>query len=238
MDDRRERFLAGMRVGLGPAMATLPLGMTFGALAVTGGWGPWAPIVASMLAFSGSAQFAAATVLAGGGGSALAVSAAALMNARFVPMGLAIGPYLSGGRLRKAVQSLTLVDASWVGAHVGGGRFDRYRLFGSTALQYPAWLGGTALGVVFAPPPAMIETYGLDVLFPAFFLILLIDELRGSRSRTGLLSAALGAVISGVLLLVVPLGVALLGSAAAAAVGLPATREVRVDHDQPEEQPT
>src|SRR3954454_4518358 len=149
-----------MRVGFGPAAATLPLGMTFGALAVTGGWGPWAPIVASMLAFSGSAQFAAATVLTGGGGGALAVTAAALMNARFVPMGLAIGPYLSGGRIRKAVESLALVDASWVGAHLGGGRFDRYRLFGATAVQYPAWLGGTVLGVVFAPSPAVIETYG------------------------------------------------------------------------------
>jgi hypothetical protein len=39
------------------------------------------------------------------------------------------------------------------------------------------------------------------------------------------LSAVLGAVISGVLLLVVPVGVALLGATAAAAVGLPKTRE-------------
>jgi predicted branched-subunit amino acid permease len=84
---------------------------------------------------------------------------------------------------------------------------------------------GTVLGVVFAPSPAVIETSGLDVIFPAFFLILLIDELRGSRSRTGVLSAVLGAVISGVLLLVVPVGVALLGATAAAAVGLPKTRE-------------
>jgi len=227
------RFRAGMRVGFGPAAATLPLGMTFGALAVTGGWGPWAPIVASMLAFSGSAQFAAATVLTGGGGGALAVTAAALMNARFVPMGLAIGPYLSGGRVRKAVESLALVDASWVGAHLGGGRFDRYRLFGATAVQYPAWLGGTVLGVLFAPSPAVIDTYGLDVIFPAFFLILLIDELRGSRSRTGVLSAVLGAVISGVLLLVVPVGVALLGATAAATVGLPKTRDVGGEKEQP-----
>lgn len=100
-------------------------------------------------------------------------------------------------------------------------------------MQYPAWLGGTVLGVVFAPSPAVIETYGLDVIFPAFFLILLIDELRGSRSRTGVLSAVLGAVISGVLLLVVPVGVALLGATVAAAVGLPKTREVGGEKEQP-----
>lgn len=233
MGDRRARFRAGARVGLGPSAATLPLGMTFGALAVAGGWGPWAPIVASMLAFSGSAQFVAATVLAGGGGVALAVSAAALMNARIVPMGLAIAPYLSGGRARKAVESLALVDASWVAAHLGDGRFDRYRLFGATAVQYPAWLGGTVLGVVFAPPSAVIETCGLDVIFPAFFLVLLIDELRGSRTRVGALSAALGGVISGLLLLVVPVGVALLGAAAAAAVGLAGGRAAGADEEVP-----
>lgn len=220
MDDSGQRFRAGMRIGLAPAVATVPLGMMFGALAVGGGWGPWAPVVASMLAFSGSAQLTAATVLAGGGGGVLALSAAGLMNARFVPMGLAIGPYLSGGRARKALQSLALVDASWVAAHLGGGRFDRYRLFGAAAVQYPAWVVGTVLGVVFAPSPGVMATFGLDVVFPAFFLILLIDELRGSRSRTGVLSGVLGAAISAVLLLVVPVGVALLGAALAAATGL------------------
>lgn len=213
-----------MRLGLGPAAATLPLGMTFGALAVTSGWGAWAPVVASALAYSASAQFAAAIVLAGGGSGVLAVSAAGLMNARLVPMGLALGPHLPGGRVRKALQSMALVDASWVGAHLGGGRFDRYRLFGATAVQYPAWVGGTVLGVVFAPAPTVIETFGLDVVFPAFFLILLIDELRDSSGRTGTLAALLGAAISGVLLLVVPVGVALLGAALAATVGL---REAR-----------
>ena len=212
-----------MRLGLGPAAATLPLGMTFGAFAVSTGWGAWAPIVASAIAFSGSAQFAAATVLSGGGSALVAVAAGGLMNARFVPMGLAIGPALSGGRVRKAVQSLAIIDASWAGAHVGGGRFDRFRLFGATAAQYPAWVGGTVLGVAFAPPPDVVAAFGLDVIFPAFFLVLLIDELRGERSVRRLLTAALGALCSGVLLLVAPVGVALLGATlAAVATGLPA----------------
>jgi len=226
VNDHRSRFLAGVRLGLGPAAATLPLGMTFGAFAASTGWGVWAPIVASTLAFSGSAQFAAATVLAGGGSGLLAVAAAALMNARFVPMGLALGPALSGGRLCKALQSLALIDASWAGAHVGDGRFDRFLLFGATAVQYPAWVGGTVLGVVFAPPPDVITTYGLDVIFPAFFLVLLIDELRGAKTARRLVSAALGALFSGVLLLIAPLGVALLGAALAAVVtGVPAAEE-------------
>jgi predicted branched-subunit amino acid permease len=220
VETRAARFRAGLRIGLGPAAAVLPLGVTFGAFAVTTGWGPWAAVGASVLSYSGSAQFAVATVLASGGGGLLALSAAGLMNARMVPMGAALAPDLPGGRLRKAVQSLALMDASWVGAHRGGGRFDRYRLFGATAVQYPAWIVGTVLGVVLAPSPGIVETFGLDVIFPAFFLILLIDELRGAGRRSAFVSAAGGAVISGVLLLVAPVGVALLGAGLAALVGL------------------
>lgn len=223
MHDHKARFLAGMRLGLGPAAATLPLGMTFGAFAVSTGWGVWAPIVASALAFAGSAQFAAATVLAGGGSGLFAVAAGGLMNARFVPMGLALGSALPGGRIRKAIQSLTIIDASWAGAHVGGGRFDRFRLFGATVVQYPAWVFGTVLGVAFAPAPDVVTAFGLDVVFPAFFLVLLVDELRGGRTVRPTISAALGALLSGVLLLVAPVGVALLGAAlAAVATGVPA----------------
>jgi Predicted branched-chain amino acid permease (azaleucine resistance) len=226
VDDRRERFLTGVRLGLGPAAATVPLGMTFGAFAVSTGWGSWAPIVASALVFAGSAQFAAATVLAAGGGGLFAVVAGVLMNARFVPMGLALGPWLRGGRVRRALEALATVDASWAAAHVGGGRFDRLRLFGATLPQYPAWVGGTALGVLAAPSPEVITAFGLDVIFPAFFLTLLIDELRGARTARRMASAALGALITGVLLLVAPVGVALLGAAGAAVVtGMPAEAE-------------
>lgn len=60
------------------------------------------------------------------------------------------------------------------------------------------------LGVVLAPSPTIVAAFGLDVVFPAFFLVLLIDELRGSRQRAGALSAVLGAATSGVLVVVVP----------------------------------
>ena len=40
-----------------------------------------------------------------------------------------------------------MVDASWALANQGDGRFDRHMLIGATLPQYPAWVGGTALGV-------------------------------------------------------------------------------------------
>jgi predicted branched-subunit amino acid permease len=62
-------------------------------------------------------------------------------------------------------------------------------------------------------------------VFPAFFALLLFDEVRHSRSaRT---AAAGGAVITAVLLMAVPAGPALLGGATAALLGL---RRTETEH--------
>jgi predicted branched-subunit amino acid permease len=96
------RYLAGARASLPFALATLMLGISFGALARSLGWGIVAPIVFSVVAFSGSAQFAVAAVL--GAGAVAAIIAAVLLNARSGPMGVAIAPYLKGGPFRRALE--------------------------------------------------------------------------------------------------------------------------------------
>ena len=93
-------------------LPTLAGGISFGVLAQPV-MGSVAPVVMSIAVFSGAAQFAALTVLTAGGGAVAAIAAAMLMNGRWLPMGLAVGPFLSGGRRQRAAQSLALVDASF-----------------------------------------------------------------------------------------------------------------------------
>src|ERR687893_49964 len=137
-----ERYLAGARAGLPFALATLVLGISFGVLARSLGWGTLAPIVFSVIAFSGSAQFAVASVLGSGGGALPAIAAAVLLNARFGPMGVAVAPYLKGGPLRRAMEGQAVVDASWALASRGEGRFDREVMIGATLPQLTPWIGG------------------------------------------------------------------------------------------------
>ncbi|MFF8839330.1 AzlC family ABC transporter permease [Streptomyces sp. NPDC015130] len=214
----RERFRSGLDVGTGLAAASFLLATSFGAVTQAQGWGTLAPVLCSMVVFSGSAQFALVAGLSAGGGVAAAVTAAALVNSRFLPMGMAVAADLRGGRLRRALEGQAVVDGSWAAAHLGGGRFDRYVLFGATVVQWPAWVAGTALGVAVAPDPELLRTLGLDVLTPALFVMLLIDELR--KERANRLPALLGAVIAAGLVLVLPPGPALVGAAAAALVAL------------------
>lgn len=153
----RQRFGGGARVGLRLAFPTLLLALTFGATTHQLGWGVLAPVVASAVVFSGSAQFALATALGSGGGVLTAVLAAALINARFAPMSVAVAPSLRGNRLRRAAEGQAVVDGSFVAAHLGDGRFDRERMMGATAVQYVAWVSGTVLGVLLAPPAILGE---------------------------------------------------------------------------------
>lgn len=219
----RERFHAGLRAGTGLAAAAFLLAISFGAISQAQGWGPVAPIVCSLVVFSGSAQFALAATLGAGGGAVAAVVAAALVNVRFVPMGIAVARDLRGGPLRRALEGQAVVDGSWAAAHLGGGRFDRPFLLGATAVQWPAWVVGTALGVAVAPDPELLHTLGLDVLTPALFVVLLFDEVR--RDRAGRLPAALGGAVAASLLFVLPTGPSLIGAATAALLALRTTKE-------------
>lgn len=209
-------FLEGVRLGMGAAAPVFVLALTFGAAAANSGWGTALPVVFSAVAFSGSAQFTLLASLSSGTVLA-AVAAATLINARYLVMSLALNDSLQGGRLRRAVQAQALVDASFVVAHRGEGRFDVPRLVGASLPQWLCWVTGTAIGAVAAPSADLIQTLGVDVAFPAFFLLLALDELRASRQA--LLAAIVGAAIAGGLLFLTSPANALLGAIAGALVG-------------------
>jgi predicted branched-subunit amino acid permease len=97
-------FRAGVRAGVPFALAGGLLAASFGVLARDVGMPGWAAIVMSAIVFAGSAQIAALSIIGAGGGLGSAIGAAALMNSRFLPMGIAIGPSLPGGVAAREVQ--------------------------------------------------------------------------------------------------------------------------------------
>lgn len=211
----------GIRAGVPFGAAAFALAISFGVLAEPL-MGKVAPIVMSVVVFAGASQFAALSVLVTGGGALAAATAGLLMNARFLPMSFAVAPSLRGGRLRRMLEGQTIVDVSFALANRGGGRFDRDLLVGSTIPQAICWMGGTAVGVFAGSLVGDPRDYGLDALFPAFFLALLVEELRGRPPA--LVSALLGAGIAFALIPVAPLGIAVLAASAAALVGLRGAR--------------
>ena len=214
---RSSAFRAGLRAGAPFAVAGFLLSLSFGVLARDAGMPLLAVIVMSVIVFAGSAQFAAISIIAAGGGVGAAVAASAMMNSRFLAMGIALGPSLPGGPWRRAAQGQAVVDSSWAMAAQGDGTFDRSFLFGSTAVQYVTWQAGTIFGALAGNVLGDTHKLGLDAVYPAFFLALLIVEVR--RPRAGGVALA-GAAIAIALIPIAPAGVPVLAASVAAFAGL------------------
>jgi 4-azaleucine resistance transporter AzlC len=197
----------------------MPFGLAVFAIAVSFGvlarplMGAVTPIVMSVVVFSGAAQFGALAVLASGGGVGAAIAAGVLLNARYLAMGLALAPSLRGRPLSRAAFAMTTVDASWAAASRGDGSFDPWYMVGASAPQYVGWVLGTVIGVLVGSRIGNPSTYGLDALFPAFFVALLFEEVHGRRK---LAAACGGAAIAVALTPVLPAGLPILVAAAAA----------------------
>jgi 4-azaleucine resistance transporter AzlC len=185
---QRTTYLDGARRAWPLAVAVGGFGLTYGVLARQAGFSALAVVVFSLTTFGGSAQFAAASILGDGGTAVAAILAALLLNARYLPIGLSLAPYLPGGALTRAAQGQIAVDESWAVSHEGGGRYDPRLLVGAGTAIYVAWVACSIVGVAAGSLLGDPEALGLDAAFPALFLALLAGQVRERR----LLLAALG----------------------------------------------
>jgi 4-azaleucine resistance transporter AzlC len=200
---------------------TLLIGASFGVTATTVGWGVLAPVVMSAIVFSGAAQFATLAVLGAGGSVVAAIVAATLVASRFLAIGVAIGPSMRGGPVRRALEGQAVVDASLALGKTGEGRYGPRRLIGSTLPQYAGWTLGTLAGVLLGRGIGDPEALGLDALFPAFFLVLVVGELTDRAARV---TAALGGLIALALIPLVPPGIPVIVACVAVLAGRAVSR--------------
>jgi 4-azaleucine resistance transporter AzlC len=188
-------YREGARLAAPIAIAVLAFGATFGVLARAAGMGIAAPLVMSATTFAGSAQFAAASILGAAGGSAAAIAAGLLLNARYVPIGVSVARGFSGGTLRRLLGAQLVVDESW--AIASRRNFDFRVLAGAGIVLYVAWNVGTVVGVVGGGALGDPRRIGLDAAFPALFLALLVTQMR---TRRALVAALLAAAVAGALI--------------------------------------
>src|SRR2546421_3955565 len=197
----------------------MPFGIAVFAIAISFGvlarptMGAVAPIVMSIVVYSGAAQFGALAVLAAGGGTGAAIAAGILLNARYLAMGLALAPSLRGRALSRTAFAMTTVDASWAAASQGDGTFDPWYMAGASLPQYVGGVLGAVVGVLAGNALGDPRALRLDALFPAFFISLLFEEARGRRK---MVAAAGGAAIALALTPVAPPGLPILAAAVAA----------------------
>lgn len=210
-------FRRGLRAGLPFGLVGFLISLSFSVLAMQAGFSALQAMVTAAVVFAGSAQFAMLSVVTAGGGIPAALSAAGLMNSRFLAMGAALAPSLPGGPLKRAAQGQANVDPSWALAGRGDGTFDRWLLFGTTVPQYALWTTGAVVGAVFGDRLGDTHRLGLDAIYPVFFVALLIAELRDPASRS---VAVAGGLLAFALVPISPPGIPILAAGTVALFGL------------------
>jgi len=172
------------------------VGVSYGSLATAYGFPLWVPLFSSLFVLAGASEFMFIAIIASGGNPLAA--AGLLVNARHFPFGIAVRD-LVGSRL-----------SALLGCHIMNDESVVFGLSQSTPQQRKAafWLCGLGVAIVW-PLGALIgsligtllpdtSVIGLDAVFPAILLALVIPAFK---SRTTLTRASCGAALS---LLAVP----------------------------------
>ena len=182
MNGTRRAFSATL-----PVMAGyMVLGMGFGMLMNSRGYGIWLPVAMSLFIYAGSMQYAAIDLLSGGAGVLTCALTTLLVNARHLFYGITmIDAYRDTGKYKPYLM-LTLTDETYsllcndTAPDDGTGK-TRYRLLVSL-FDHAWWVLGTAIGAVIGQL-LPFDPVGIDFALTALFLTILVDNLRERASR-------------------------------------------------------
>lgn len=190
-------FLGGMRAISPLIAAVIPIGLVFGAVAVTKGLSPVETALMSALVFAGGSQFVAMDIWTHPASWTSVGFAALLVNIRHVLMSASLGTKMQafGGR-RRYFACLFLADEIWAMAEFRAGlaRLTFAWFAGLAAPFYLAWvlssLAGATLGAFLGDPVAL----GLDFAFPAVFIVLVMGFWKGPETGAVLIASGAAAV--------------------------------------------
>ncbi|WP_156753748.1 AzlC family ABC transporter permease [Actinokineospora pegani] len=196
--------------------ASFVSGLSFGAIAVASGMALWVPLVMSVLVFAGGSQFLAVGLVAAGGSPVAAVAAGLALNARHLPFGLAVGHLLGDRLAARLLGSHLLVDESVAFAMAQRDPARAKAAFWACgAGLFAGWNLGGLLGALAGQSIADPGALGLDAVFPALLLALVIPAMTGpDKWRPALAGAAIALATTPLLPAGVPVLLALLGMAA------------------------
>ncbi len=159
-------------------VAVAMIGVSYGATAVGAGFPVWLPVVLGVVVLAGGAEFLFIGIIAAGGSPIAAVLAGLVVNARHLPYGLSL-PEVTGSGWRRLLGVHVMNDES-VAVALAQSDIERkraaYWLCGVGVLL--AWPGGAALGALIGSIVPDTSAFGLDAVFPAVLLALVIPALR------------------------------------------------------------
>ena len=182
-----------LRNALAIGVAVGVFGISFGVVARSASLSLAQTQAMSLLVFTGASQFAAVSIVEGGGTLGAALSTGLLLASRNAFYGVGVARLLRGPLARRALAAQLVIDetAAMAGAQREASSARRaFWLTGASVFVF--WNLGTLIGAALGGVVDDPEALGLDVVFPASFLALMAPQLGSRRALgTALLAAAL-----------------------------------------------
>lgn len=207
---RQAAFRAAFPATIPVMTGFLCLGLAYGVLMQSKGYGPLWSVLMSAVAFGGSMQFVAITLLTSAFDPLQAFFLSILVNARHMFYGLALlERYKNLGKARPFLiytlcdETFSLISTLEVPEDVE--RRDFYVWI--SLLNYLYWIAGTALGGLMGGL-FPFDTTGMDFALTALFVVLFLEQWKRRENRPagvlGILCAAVSLAAFGPENLVVP----------------------------------
>lgn len=191
------RFLGGVKSGLGVTIGYLPIGMTYGFLARTGGLTFLETELMSLLVYAGASQFIALNLIALGASSVQIVFTVFLVNIRHFLMSTSLSEKIeSSSVLSECLFSFGITDETFAVSSIREGDLYPSFMFGLNLTAYIGWVGGSGVGYLLGKSLPLVLKEGMSIALYALFIGLLVPSIR-KNFQVLILAGLAGAISSG-----------------------------------------
>ncbi|HKU69853.1 MAG TPA: AzlC family ABC transporter permease, partial [Burkholderiales bacterium] len=198
----RAGLVTGARLAV-PAMPVMALfSMAFGAYAAQKGLALSVATLMSTLMFAGASQFVATEMWSHPMPAAAILAlcvVTGIINMRFLLITASLRPWLGSLPARQTYPAMAVMtEPGWLIAlrYRAEGGADAGTVAGSGFALWIVWIAGTMAGHIIGSLVAEPRRYGLDIIMPVFFTVILVPLWRGARRAAPWVVAGLSALLA------------------------------------------
>lgn len=214
-----EDFFRGLRSATGLGIGYVPIGITYGIIARTGGFTFLETVAMSLMVFAGASQFIALNLLSSGVGPVQIVFTVFMVNLRHFLMSTSLRDKIDeGSRPLEMIYSFGITDETFAVSSVESGKVNPAYMFGLNSVAYFSWTASSGVGYLLGGGLPAVLKESLSIALYALFIGLLVPSAR--KNHGVLFVAGIAGGLNSILRLVLSPGWSIvIGSLIAAVTG-------------------
>ncbi len=194
----RRTLAAAFPVTIPVLMGYLAIGMAFGLMLQSAGWGVGWAFLMSLTMYAGSGQYLGVSLLATGASLPQAAFLTLMINFRHLVYGLSMLEKFRGMGKRKLYMIFSLTDETYAllsSVKVPEGVEERDYYFCIAMLDQSYWIAGSVLGSLLGSALGF-DTTGVDFAMTALFFVIAVGQWRAAGSHLPALLGGAATLIS------------------------------------------